>query len=393
MLVLNAGSSSLKFASVDAATGVRGLSGLAENLGTPDAVVHVTQGADKRTHRPEDTSLAGALLVAVDALRTTSASIGAVGHRVVHGGPSFTHSVVIDDAALDTLRGVVDLAPLHVPAAIAGIEAARQVFPDLAQVAVFDTAFHQTMPARAYRYAVPEPWFTELGVRRYGFHGTSHRYVSAAAADFLSRPLEDLRLVTAHLGNGCSAAALLRGKSVDTTMGMTPLEGLVMGTRSGDVDASIVDYVAGRLEMSAADVVRALNKESGLLGVSGLSNDVRELTAAADAGSERARLALELFCYRLAKHIAGLVVPLGGLDALVFTGGIGENSAAVRSAVLGLLGFLGLVEDPEANAVRSRTARRISPVDAGVAAVVVPTDEELVIARDAAALTGKGSAR
>jgi len=253
---------------------------------------------------------------------------------------------------------------------------------------VFDTAFHQTMPPRAFRYAVPEEWFTRYGVRRYGFHGTSHRFVSERAAALLGRPLGELRLVTAHLGNGCSLAAVRHGVSVDTTMGLTPLEGLVMGTRSGDVDPGVFGYLAGRAGLTVDQLTDELNTASGLTGLSGVGNDMRTVQAAAADGNERARLALEVFVHRLAKAIAGMVVGLERLDALVFTGGIGEHSAEIRSLVLARLAFLGLAEDPEANARDGRTTGGLIGPDGPALAMVVPTDEELMIARDTARLIG-----
>jgi acetate kinase len=283
------------------------------------------------------------------------------------------------------VRSFSHLAPLHNPANLAGIEAVQAVLPDLPQVAVFDTAFHQTMAPHAFRYAVPEEWYTRYGVRRYGFHGISHRFVSEQTAVVLGRPPGELRLVTAHLGNGCSATAVRNGVSVDTTMGLTPLDGLVMGTRSGDVDPGLLGYLAGRTGMGVDELTQALNLESGLEGLSGVGNDMRTVEAAAAGGNERARLSLEVFVHRLSKAIAGLVVGLQRLDALVFTGGIGENSAVVRSLVLRQLGFLGLAEDAAANADHGRrTGGRISVVNGSVLALVVPTDEELLIARDTA---------
>jgi acetate kinase len=312
------------------------------------------------------------------------------GHRVVHGGERFTSSIRVDDAVIATLRSFSHLAPLHNPANLAGIEAVRAVLPDLPQVAVFDTAFHQTMPPHAFRYAVPEEWYVRHGVRRYGFHGTSHRFVSEQAASMLGRPPRELRLVTAHLGNGCSATAVRDGVSVDTTMGLTPLDGLVMGTRSGDVDPGLIGYMADRTGMNVNEITQALNADSGLQGLSGVGNDMRTVADAAAAGNERARLALDVFVHRLSKAIAALVVGLQRLDALVFTGGIGENSAVVRSMVLSLLGFLGLAEDVEANADHGRhTGGRIS-LAGPVLALVVPTDEELLIARDTASVIAGG---
>ena len=304
----------------------------------------------------------------------------------MHGGDRFSASTLVDDEVIAAIREFARLAPLHNPANLAGIEAVSAIRPELPQVAVFDTAFHQTMPAVAFRYAVPEEWYTRYGVRRYGFHGTSHRFVSQQAAALLNKPLGELRLVTAHLGNGCSAAAIRDGVSVDTTMGLTPMEGLVMGTRSGDVDPGVFGYLADQSGQTAAELTQVLNTQSGLQGLSGVGNDMRAVEAAAARGDERARLALEVFVHRLAKAIAGLVTSLERLDALVFTGGIGENSPVVRGRVLRRLGFLGLAEDPEANAGHGRsTGGRISR-PGPVQALVVPTDEELMIARDTARL-------
>ena len=305
---------------------------------------------------------------------------------MVHGGAQFTASVRVDDEVIAAIRSFSRLAPLHNPANLAGIEAVAAARPDLPQVAVFDTAFHQTMPPAAYRYAVPEPWYTRYGVRRYGFHGTSHRFVSGRAADLLGRPLGELRLVTAHLGNGCSATAVRDGESVDTTMGLTPLEGLVMGTRSGDVDPGVFGYLAGVASLTVGQLTDALNTASGLAALSGVGNDMRAVEAAAAGGDAHARLALDVFVHRLAKAVAALVTNLDRLDALVFTGGIGEHSVTVRSMVLARLGFLGLAEDPPANARHGRdTGGRIS-LPATALALVVPTDEELMIARDTARL-------
>ena len=309
---------------------------------------------------------------------------------MVHGGDRFTSATRVDAGVLAALRSLNDLAPLHNPAGLAGIEAVHAVLPDLPQVAVFDTAFHHTMPPHAYRYAVPEEWYTEHSVRRYGFHGISHRFVAGRAASLLGRPAGGLRLVTAHLGNGCSATAVRDGVSVDTTMGLTPLEGLVMGTRSGDVDPGLLGYLTGRTGQNVGALTDALNFDSGLQGLSGVGNDMRTVVAAAAAGNRRARLAVDVFVYRLGKAVAGLVVGLGRLDALVFTGGIGEHSVAVRSQVLGRLGFLGLTEDADANADDGRhTGGRISR-PGPVAALVVPTDEELLIARDTAQVIAVG---
>jgi acetate kinase len=391
VLVLNCGSSSVKWAVVDPGSGETSSSGLAERLGGPDARIRTRQGSsdwqdiDSPDLTPED-----AVAKAIELVRDQA--LGGVGHRVVQGGVRFPASVLIDGQVIDGIQDLASMAPLHNPVNLLGIRAAMKALPELRHVAVFDTSFHQTMPPRAYRYAVPRRWYDELGFRRYGAHGTSFRYVSGKAAELLDRPLTELALVVAHLGNGCSAVAIDGGRSVDTTMGLTPLEGLVMGTRSGDVDPSVFGYLASQTGLSIDQITSALNKESGLLGLSGLSNDLRTISEAAADGNEDASLALELFCYRLAKAVAALVVPLRRLDALVFTGGIGENSTVVRSKVLAMLGFLGLEENIIANAEHGRNHRgRVSLMGSPVA-LVVPTNEELVIARDTAALVDGASA-
>jgi acetate kinase len=391
VLVLNSGSSSVKFALLLPGSGERLMGGIGERLGTPEAVLRIqwfpAAAVTERLPGADHQAVVARVLAHLAEAGHSGAQLLGAGHRVVHGGERFTASIRVDDAVLAAVRSFSHLAPLHNPANLAGIEAVRAILPDLPQVAVFDTAFHQTMPPHAFRYAVPENWYTEHGVRRYGFHGISHRFVSEQAAVMLDRVPGGLRLVTAHLGNGCSATAVRDGVSVDTTMGLTPLDGLVMGTRSGDVDPGLLSYLAGRTGSGVDELTRALNVDSGLEGLSGVGNDMRTVEAAAADGNERARLALEVFVHRLSKAIAGLVVGLERLDALVFTGGIGENSAVVRSLVLGQLGFLGLAEDVQANAGHGRrTGGRISAVTGSspVLALVVPTDEELLIARDTA---------
>ena len=397
VLVLNSGSSSVKFALLNPDTGERALSGLAEEVGTPEAVLWIRRYPGDAVAEPlPDGSYHAVIARILDRIadaRAYDASLAhpiGVGHRVVHGGDRFTASTLVDDEVIAAIREFARLAPLHNPENLAGIEAVAAIRPDLPQVAVFDTAFHQTMPAVAFRYAVPEEWYTRYGVRRYGFHGTSHRFVSEQAAALLQRPPGELRLVTAHLGNGCSAAAIRDGVSVDTTMGLTPMEGLVMGTRSGDVDPGLFGYLASQTGQTSAELTQVLNTQSGLLGLSGVGNDMRTVEAAAAAGDQRAELALEVFVHRLAKAVAGLVTSLEQLDALVFTGGIGENSPVVRGRVLRRLGFLGLADDPVANARHGRsTGGRISR-PGPVQALVVPTDEELMIARDTSRLIADG---
>jgi len=391
VLVLNSGSSSVKFALVDPVDGQRRVDGEAERVGTPEASLQVRRYPGEPVTEPLKGATQEAVIARIlDLLADAGHEAAGAGHRVVHGGERFTASVLVDDEVIEAIRSFIPLAPLHNPANLAGIEAVRAARPDLPQAAVFDTAFHQTMPPRAFRYAVPQDWYTTHRVRRYGFHGTSYRYVSGQAAELLQRPLGELRMVAAHLGNGCSAAAIRDGVSVDTTMGLTPLEGLVMGTRSGDIDPGVFGYLAGQTGASAAGLTDVLNTGSGLLGLSGTSNDMRSIQDAAAAGDERAQLAIDVFVHRLAKAIAALVTSLDRLDALVFTGGIGEHSVLIRHLVLGRLGFLGLTEDAEANARHGQGTRGRITAPGPVQALVVPTDEELMIARDTARLISAG---
>jgi acetate kinase len=390
VLALNCGSSSVKLALVDPVRGDRSVEGLAERVGTGEVALRLARGARSvAVDPPADVTHLGVVAAMVAALTDDErASVTAVGHRVVHGGSRFTGSVRVDDDVLAGLHDVEPLAPLHIPGNVAGMLAARAALPEIPNVAVFDTAFHRTLPPHAYRYAVPRAWFTEHGVRRYGFHGISHRYVASRAADLLGRPLEQLHLVTVHLGNGCSACAVRAGESVDTTMGLTPLEGLVMGTRSGDVDAGAIGYIGRRLGLDLDGVVAELTSSSGLLGLSGLSNDMRTLVDAAAAGSSDAALAVDVFCYRAAKAVCAMATALDRVDAVVLTGGIGEHAVSVRSAIMAHLAVLGVVEDASANASHGAvTSGRIS-TDGATTVLVVPTDEELVIARETTALVG-----
>ncbi|UBV42381.1 acetate kinase [Deinococcus taeanensis] len=387
-LVLNCGSSSVKFALLDVQGGQVRLSGLAERLGSAGASVRLEVDGARRTADLGGGSYAEAFAVLAGTLEEMGvrASVSAVGHRVVHGGERFSAPALITPEVLEEVRACVPLAPLHNPANIAGIEAARLAFPGAAHVAVFDTAFHQSMPEAAFRYAVPEDWYRQHGVRRYGFHGTSHAFVAGRAAQLLGRPAAELNLVTAHLGNGCSVCAVQGGRSVDTSMGLTPLEGLVMGTRSGDVDPGLHDFIARQAGLSLSEVTAALNRGSGLLGLSGLSNDMRELEEAAGRGHVGARLALEVFVHRLAKQMAGMAAAMGRVDGLVFTGGIGENSAFVRRAVLARLGVLGAQVDDAANAAAVRGQGGVISPPGALAALVVNTNEELMIAQQTQAL-------
>jgi acetate kinase len=360
VLVLNTGSSSFKYQLVESSDGHRLAGGIVEEV----------------------TDHAAALDSVLNELG--DATVDAVGHRVVHGGESFTAPTLIDDEMLATVRELVPLAPLHNPANIAGIEAARRVWPGVPHVAVFDTAFHRTLPAHAYRYAVPREWYERHGVRRYGFHGTSHEYVAHEAARQLGRPLDELDLIVAHLGNGASMTAISRGRSIDTSMGLSPLEGLVMGTRSGDIDPAVVAHMARATGRSFDDVLADLNRKSGLVGLCGVS-DMREVTRRVARGDVDAALALDVFCYRVKKYVGAYLAALGRCDALVFTGGIGEHSAVVRWMVGSELAGLGIVIDAERN---DRDAEVVSADDSPITVLVVPTDEERVIAEQTAALVG-----
>lgn len=388
ILVLNCGSSSIKFALINPASKETEVTGIAEKLNLPGARLKFAQHGEKITRDIPAADHRSAMQYVLQELsqRHLLSEVIAVGHRVVHGGEKFQHSIRIDDQVLDAIKTCCRLAPLHNPANLLGIESALQYLPKLPQVAVFDTSFHQTMPKKAYLYALPMKLHQQHGIRRYGFHGISYRFVCQAAAQMLNKPLNDCALIIAHLGNGSSVTAVLNGQSVDTSMGLTPLEGLVMGTRSGDIDPGISPFLVDNLGMNVASINNLLNKESGLLGLSELTSDCRELEEAAISGHDGASLALEIFCYRLAKYIAGYMVPLGRLDAVVFTGGIGENSDILRANVLNQLGFLGIKLDEEANkrcirGVEGRIDQKTIP-----AALVVATNEELMIALDTAIL-------
>ncbi len=386
VLVLNCGSSSVRFAVVHSSNGHEHVSGTAQHLGTPQATLELQHEGRKRSRPLDGADHEAALRAVVEVLREVGLAdrMLGIGHRVVHGGARFSGSMFITPEVVAKIEECVHLGPLHNPPNLLGIRLAQQLFPEVPQVAVFDTAFHQTMPPRAYLYAVPYEWFEQHEVRRYGFHGTSHHYVSLRAVSQLGLDPDDHAIVTAHLGNGCSLAAVRDGKSLDTTMGLTPLDGVVMDTRSGSIDPSIIAHMKGSLGCDADHVMDELNKSSGLLGLSGLSADMLTLQRAAEGGHERAALAIDKFCHSVAKAAAGMTVALGRLDALVFTGGIGENAAHVRAKVVELLGFAGLVLDPDANASHGRAlCGRITRTTRPMAAVVA-TNEELMIAMDTA---------
>ncbi len=385
VLVLNCGSSSVKFSLIDIDSNNQIVGGLAEYLNTAKARINWKNGAASGVETLPDPTHRGALSVIDKILQPFFAktNLHGIGHRVVHGGEYFTASTVIDDKVISILKECSKFAPLHNPANILGIESSIDLFPKLPQVAVFDTAFHQTMPAYIYNYALPYEWYENHKLRRYGFHGTSHRYVTNRCAELLNKPLASLALVSAHLGNGCSASAVLNGKSIDTTMGFTPLEGLVMGTRCGDVDPSIAEFIAHEENLTIEAVTNIFNKKSGLLGISGVSHDMRELLEASNAGNERATLAIDIYCYRLAKHLAGLVVPLGQrVDALIFTGGVGENSWYIRDKVLQNLKFFNFLVDDKANKENGKSTNGRITLPGSPLAVVVATNEEGMIARD-----------
>lgn len=387
ILVINCGSSSIKFALVNETQEIFMLSGLAERLGSPEAVLHWQQGEQKDSLvlPGADHRLALSHLLPV-VQQAAAGELHGIGHRVVHGGEHFSGASRLDTASLQAIREVAPLAPLHNPANLQGIEAAMKLFPDLVQVAVFDTAFHQSLPEHAYRYAVPQALYAEHGVRRYGFHGTSHHYVSRKAAQMSGLAFDASSWLVAHLGNGSSTCAVENGHSRDTSMGLTPLEGLVMGTRSGDVDPNLHGHLARTLGWSLERIDSMLNKDSGLLGLSGLSNDMRTLEQAREQGHAGATLAIEVFCYRLAKSLAAMSCALRRLDGLIFTGGIGENSTLIRSKTVDHLSLLGLQLDAQTNARCVRGVAGAIHADSHPRVLVVPTNEERQIALDTLAL-------
>ncbi|MCD6046491.1 MAG: acetate/propionate kinase [Gammaproteobacteria bacterium] len=383
ILILNCGSSSIKFQLFDHKLERTLLVGLAENIGGDVGFKYQTEQSNyKKNLGALSYAEVFAQLVPVLQEVLGSASLIAIGHRVVHGG-NFTQPVIINEQILNQIKNCTELAPLHNPANILGIECAQQAFPQVPQVAVFDTAFHQTLPDYAYTYGLPKVYEDKYQVRRYGFHGISYQYLFPEAARILQIPLENSAFIAAHLGNGASVCAALNGKSVDTSMGLTPLEGLLMGTRCGDLDPGLFEYLTRCLKISAQELTSILNKQSGMLGVSGLSNDMRQLEAAAAEGNQQAQLTIEIFCYRLAKYIAAYIVPLGRLDGLIFSGGIGENSSMVREKVLNRLSFLGFKLAVEQNKLQGAETRGIITEKDSKPALVIKTQEERMIAIEA----------
>ena len=405
ILIVNAGSSSLKYQLVDM-DGEKVLAkGLVERIGIegskltqkyPDSDKKYVIETPMPTHVEACKNMLAALTDKAHGVVTDMAEIGAVGHRVLHGGEKFTESVVINDTVMDAIRENIPLGPLHNPANLMGIEACQQVMPGTPMVAVFDTAFHQTMPPKAFLYGVPYKYYLNLHVRRYGFHGTRHRYVSKRAAEFLGKKAEDMRIITCHLGNGSSMCAVDHGKCVDTSMGITPLEGVVMGTRSGSMDPAVLQFIMNNAKdengnpeiKDIDDMLNVLNKKSGLLGISGISSDMRDVDAAADSGDERAKTARDMLIYGIRKYIGAYAAAMGGVDAIVFTAGIGENGVELREAVMQGFEYMGAKIDPEKNKVRGEE-RDISAADSKVKVLVIPTNEEIVIARDTLELVTK----
>jgi acetate kinase len=391
IIAINAGSSSLKFQLFDMPSEAVITKGLIERIGLNDAVFSITVNGQKQTQTTDIPNHN----VAVELLLSKLTNLGiieslneieGVGHRVVHGGEEFADSVLITAEILGKIEELSEIAPLHNPANITGIKAFKEVLPNVPAIAVFDTAFHQTMPESSYLYSLPYEYYEKYGVRKYGFHGTSHKYVSERAAEMLGRPLDELRLISCHLGNGASIAAIQGGKSIDTSMGFTPLAGVTMGTRSGDIDPALIPYLMEKTNSTAEEVVDVLNKKSGMLGITGFSSDLRDIELQAAEGNERAEVALSIFASHIHKYIGSYAARMSGVDAIIFTAGIGENSDVIRARVLTGLEFMGVYWDPALNALRG-DERYISYPHSPVKVMVIPTDEEVMIARDVVRLS------
>ena len=394
ILVINCGSSSLKYQLINSDTEAVLAKGLCERIGIEGSqITYQPAGGEKEVTVSPMPTHTQAIQMVLDALTNKKsgviaslAEVGAVGHRVVHGGEKFTSSTVITDEAMKAIEECNDLAPLHNPANLIGIRACQELMPNVPMVAVFDTAFHQTMPEEAYLYGLPYEYYEKYKVRRYGFHGTSHSFVSKRLVEYLGMDLDNSKVIVAHLGNGASISAVVNGKCVDTSMGLTPLEGLVMGTRSGDIDPAIMEYIAKKENLDIEGVMNVLNKKSGVQGMSGLSSDFRDLQAGHEAGNELATNAIEVFSYRVAKYIGSYVAAMNGVDAIAFTAGIGENVSLVREKVMSYLGYLGITVDTEMNNATHGEEAVISTADSKVKVCVIPTNEELAIARETVAL-------
>ena len=392
VLVINCGSSSLKYQLIDSDTEAVLAKGLCERIGIDGRLVYQKAGNDKEITEASMPTHKEAIQMVLEALTNEKtgaikslAEVNAIGHRIVHGVEKFASSAIITDEMIKAVEECNDLAPLHNPANLIGIRVCSELMPNVPQVGVFDTAFHQTMPAKAYLYGLPIEYYKNYKVRRYGFHGTSHSFVSKRAVEFLGLDKDNSKVIVCHLGNGSSISAVQNGKCVDTTMGLTPLEGVVMGTRSGSIDPAIVEYIAKKENLDLAGVMNVLNKKSGLQGMSGVSSDMRDLRAAAAEGNEDAKNAIEVLCYGIAKYVGGYVAAMNGVDAIVFTAGIGENVGMIREKVCSYLGFLGVTIDAKANEAMGEEVV-ISGADSKVKVAVIPTNEELAICRDTVAL-------
>ena len=392
VLVINCGSSSLKYQLINSDTEEVLAKGLCERIMIDGRLKHTPTGKESieiESPMPDHTAAVELVLkMLTDAEHGVIKGldeIGAVGHRIVHGGEKFASSTVITDEVMKAIEECNDLAPLHNPANLIGIKSCMELMPNVPMVAVFDTAFHQTMPREAYLYGIPYEYYEKYKVRKYGFHGTSHSFVSKHTAELLGKKPEELKTIVCHLGNGASICAVKNGKSVDTTMGLTPLDGLVMGTRSGTIDPAVIEFLAQKESLSLHEVMDVLNKKSGVAGVSGVSSDFRDLSAAVDEGNDRAQIALDLFAYRAAQYVGAYAAAMNGVDAIAFTAGVGENDCGVRAAICKYLGYLGVTIDDEKNKVRGKDAV-ISTEDSKVSVLVVPTNEELAIARETVAL-------
>ncbi|MCM1075869.1 MAG: acetate kinase [Bacteroides sp.] len=397
ILVLNCGSSSVKYKLIDTSNDTVLAEGGVEKIGLPDGFLKYKQKNGSKAvvelglidHNGAVQAILNILTDPMEGCISNYSEIDAVGHRVVHGAEKFSESVLINDEVKDMIKQCYDIAPLHNPANMTGIDAITSLMPSTPQVAVFDTAFHQTMPAKSYLYALPYKFYEEDGVRRYGFHGTSHRYVSQRACEFLGVDIKDQKIITCHIGNGGSITAVNAGKSIDTSMGLTPTEGLMMGTRVGDIDPGALVFLMLKHNLSATDIQKIINKESGMLGVTGISSDMREVEAAINAGNERAKLALDMYEQRIIKYIGAYAAEMGGVDIIVFTGGVGENQTSLREAVCEPLAFMGVEIDKEVNSGLRGKEALISTPASKVKVVVIPTDEELMIARDTEAIVSK----
>ena len=392
VVVIHCGSSSLKYQLIDSDTEAVLAKGLCERIGIDGRLVYQKAGNDKEITEASMPTHKEAIQMVLEALTNEKtgaikslAEVNAIGHRIVHGGEKFASSAIITDEMIEAVEECNDLAPLHNPANLIGIRVCSELMPNVPQVGVFDTAFHQTMPAKAYLYGLPIEYYKNYKVRRYGFHGTSHSFVSKRAVEFLGLDKDNSKVIVCHLGNGSSISAVQNGKCVDTTMGLTPLEGVVMGTRSGSIDPAIVEYIAKKENLDLAGVMNVLNKKSGLQGMSGVSSDMRDLRAAAAEGNEDAKNAIEVLCYGIAKYVGGYVAAMNGVDAIVFTAGIGENVGMIREKVCSYLGFLGVTIDAKANEAMGEEVV-ISGADSKVKVAVIPTNEELAICRDTVAL-------